>query len=165
SQLAPAFIEQYAIETSLAEKKRAEDSARLAAIKRAKNHVIGFGWGQDGVEHSTFEFQGTFDWPHFIVTAEVLSDLDITSNNGRVKLYNPSVSAWTKISIGHVIQLKDGDRVFLKALDVTDCLNFDTVLVKSLNSKQPNIRTNLKGDRAYVLAAYENDEVPSANAT
>jgi len=38
------FTEQYAVEQHLEEKKRAEDAEHLLCIKKAKNHVIGYGW-------------------------------------------------------------------------------------------------------------------------
>lgn len=39
--------------------------------------------------------------------------------------YNTSLRTWTKVKLGFVLTVKEQDHIFLKALNVTDCLNFN----------------------------------------
>jgi hypothetical protein len=91
------------------------------------------------------EIQGGFKWPHFVITADVLSEVNLLIGpevEARVNLYKNTLGTWAKVRIGHVITLKEGDRVFLKGLDVSTCANFDRLL--SLSNRQVlNFMNNL----------------------
>ena len=63
-----------------------------------------------------------------------------------------AIQTWTKVRVGHVITLRYGDRVFLKALDVTDCVNFDALLASSERT-DPHISNNLPRERTFVRRA------------
>ncbi|EDR02011.1 uncharacterized protein LACBIDRAFT_310190 [Laccaria bicolor S238N-H82] len=170
SQMKATFTEQYAVEQHLEEKKRAEDAERLSHIKKAKNHVIGYGWATDHFEPTISEFQGGFVWPHFITTTDVLSDLDIpldvNPSSTHIKLYHHQVHTWTKVSVGHVVTPKDGDRIFLKALGISHCLNFDDLLTKSLSQGGSiHIRNNLAGEHAFVRQQLKSRTSPSPEFT
>lgn len=83
-----------------------------------------------------FEAQG-IQWPHFVLTMDLLGEVDLLGqaqaevDNVHVKLFNTSICTWTKVPIGHVITLRHGDRIFLKALDVSECVSFDALLAGS----------------------------------
>lgn len=85
-----------------------------------------------------FEVQGGFKWPHFVLMAVILSEVDLLlgdEKEARFKIYNTAIHTWTKVQIGHVITLKDGDHIFLKGCDVVLCQDFDCVLSGSQECK------------------------------
>jgi hypothetical protein len=92
-----------------------------------------------------------------VITADVLSEVNLLIGpevEARVNLYKNTLGTWAKVRIGHVITLKEGDRVFLKGLDVSTCANFDRLL--SLSNRQvPNFMNNLRQERAFVRQALQ----------
>ena len=71
-------------------------------------------------------------------------------------LYNPSLSAWTKINVGLVTTVKPQGRLFLKSLDVDDdeCKDFDMHLNLGKVKAIPHIRNDLPGQRSEVRRKY-----------
>ena len=109
------------------------------------------------MEPTVFEAQG-LQWPHFVLTKDLLGEVDllgraqVDGDNVRVKLFNTSIRTWTKVPIGHVITLRRGDRIFLKALNVSECVTFDALLASSERT-DPHISKNLPRERAFVRHA------------
>jgi len=68
------------------------------------------------------------------------------------RLYNMTIHTWTTIRIGHIITLRDGNRVFLKRAYVIHCLEFDNLLSRS-RGHNPHFSRNLPRDRAYIRQA------------
>ena len=112
SQIVPAFTHQYAREQAFEESKRAADAERLANIEKAKHSVMVYGWArvslsfllllatfkillsQDDKDATIFEAQGGFKWPHFVLSAEVLGEVDLlvgAEDEVRVDMYNVSI--------------------------------------------------------------------------
>jgi len=108
SQMTAAFTEQNAIHQAIEEKRRAVDAERLANIEKAKNHVIIYAWPKDDVEPTVFEVQGGFKSPLFPLTPSVLCDADLMlpgQEHARFKKYNPSIHTWSKVPVGHVMDI------------------------------------------------------------
>ena len=119
---------------------------------------------QDGVEPMVFEVQG-IQWLHFVLMTDLLGKVDLLGqaqaevDNVCVKLFNTSIHTWTKVPIGHVITLQHGDCIFLKALDVSECVSFDALLAGSKHT-DPHISKNLPRERTFIchsLAAKQAD--------
>jgi hypothetical protein len=81
-----------------------------------------------------------------------------------IKAYNISLRTWTKVKLGHVITAKEGEPVLLKAIDVTDCLDFDRHL-GSKTASTFHIRNNLPKERAYVRQKIQQRRVSAAPAS
>ena len=63
---------------------------------------------QDGKQPTILEAQGHFKWPHFILTEDVLDEVDLLGHAGDntcVQLFNTTIWTWTKVCVGHVITL------------------------------------------------------------
>jgi hypothetical protein len=157
-QMSAIFTEQYAREQALVERRRIADPARLVVPEQVRNHVIAYAWPSDGVEPTVVAFQGTFNWPHFIVDLSALQELDLVITpaeplDARFKLCNSTLRIWTKIKPGHVITLKEQQPIFLKGNLVTHCLGFDSlpqVNGRSHHDSTPYIRKDLCHERTYV---------------
>lgn len=128
---------------------------------------------QDGAEPTVCEFQDGFQFPHFIVTPSVIKELEldrvVTSDEGtRIYYFRHDIHTWTKIPVGHVINVKNGESVFLKAPGVVKCLNFDEILHNTTITKpkaQFHMRNNLPQERAYIRKAYKDKANPIDKAT
>jgi hypothetical protein len=105
------------------------------------------------------QFQDGFQWPHFVLTHEILCDLDLATDGDepasiRMKLYNKSLRNWTKVKLGFVIKMTEGHVVLLKGLNVTDCPDFDQIITSTSthnrDNNQPHMRKNLRNERAHV---------------
>ena len=99
-----------------------------------------------------FEVQGGFKWPHFVLMAAILSEVDLLlgdEKEARFKIYNTTIHMWTKVRIGHVITLKDGDHIFLKGHDVVLCQDFYRLLSGS-QERKPHFFKNLPRERAHI---------------
>ncbi|KAF8347655.1 hypothetical protein F5887DRAFT_1072023 [Amanita rubescens] len=101
-----------------------------------------YGWAKDGVEPTVFEAQG-LKWLHFA---------QVDGDDVHVKLFNTSICTWTKVPVGHVITLQCGDHIFLKALNVSECVTFDALLASSEHT-DPHISKNLPRECAFVQHA------------
>jgi hypothetical protein len=101
------------------------------------------------------EVQGGFKWPHFVLSAAILSEVGLCHQDEqevKFRLYNTTIHTWTTVRIGHVITLRDGDHIFLKRANVIHCLNFDDLLSGS-QGRKPHFSKNLPHDRTYVRQA------------
>jgi hypothetical protein len=154
----PVFTEQYAQQQELAEKRRKGEAERLGAIEKAKHRVVAYSWIQNSEEPTVFTFQRGFTWPHFVVTLEVLCDLDLVSEDVddisrlRILIYDFSLRSWSKFKLPYVVTLKEEQRcIFFKGAKVTECLDFDTHLKNSLTSDKPyNLHRDLCRERTHV---------------
>jgi hypothetical protein len=130
----------------------------LDAIAKAKHRVVAYSWIHNSEEPTVFTFQGGFTWPHFVVTWEVLLDLDLVSEEVddisrlRILIYDFSLRSWSKFKLPYVVTLKEEQRcIFLKGVKVTECLNFDTHLKNSMKSNESyNLHRDLRRERTYV---------------
>jgi hypothetical protein len=63
--------------------------------------------------------------PFFKLTQSVLVDAGFDASTTILLLRNPRFGSFTRVRVGHVVVVKEGDHVFLKALDVVDCTVFN----------------------------------------
>ena len=132
----------------------------MDAIAKAKHHVVAYSWIHNSKALTVFTFQGGFTWLHFVVTLEVLCDLDLVSESEevndisqlRILIYDFSLCSWSKFKLPYVVTLKEEQRcIFFKGVKVMECLNFDTHLKSSLTSNEPfNLHRDLHRERTYV---------------
>lgn len=190
----PIFTDQYAREQRLQEEKRSRDAERISNLKKSEQGVLVYAFYEvrlmsmawismltslkDGSAPVIVEFQEGFIWPHFVISYSVLEDLDLYTPPSAsldepripppIKLYNQQVNVWTKIKIGHVVTLKAGSHIFLKAVAVTRCEGLDSILSTTSTNQEVHHRRNLAGARKYVRErivekAHDLSEVSSVN--
>ncbi|KAF8232729.1 hypothetical protein L208DRAFT_1270644 [Tricholoma matsutake] len=114
--------------------------------EKARHNVVVYGWAKVCATNTSSDGQGSFKWPHFVITANVLSEVNLLISpevEVHVNLHKNTLSTWVKVCIGHVITLKEGDHVFLKGLDISTCANFNHLLSLS-NCQVPNFINNLQ---------------------
>jgi hypothetical protein len=154
----PIFTKHYATQQEITEKRRKAEAERLGAIEKAKHRVVAYSWIQNSEEPTVFTFQDGFTWPHFVVTLDVLRDLDLVTEEVddtsrlRILIYDFVLRSWTKFKLPYVVTLKEEQRcMFFKAANVMDCLNFDAHLKNSITRNEPyNLHRDLRRERAHV---------------
>ncbi|KAF8219603.1 hypothetical protein L208DRAFT_1127622, partial [Tricholoma matsutake] len=152
SQMTAAFTQHYAHELELEEQCRAADALQIECHNKAKHNVIVYGWAKSGGQATVSKIQGNFKWPHFVLTADVLSEVDLLMGpeaEAHVKLYKDTIGTWVKVRLGHVVTLKDRDRVFFKGLDILECPDFDCLLSQS-HCQPTHFMNNLPKEWAFV---------------
>jgi hypothetical protein len=99
---------------------------------------------------------------------ELELDHVVSSDEGtRIYYFRHDIHTWTKIPVGHVINVKNGESVFLKAPGVVNCLNFDKICNTTIMKPEArfHIRNNLPQERAYIRQAYKDQAKPINKAT
>jgi hypothetical protein len=92
----------------------------------------------------------------------LLAEVDIGSETERVLLYDASVpGGWTKVQLGYVIAVKEQERIFLKALGVTDCVDFNLHFDPKGKAKAlSHMRDQLSQQRSEVRNRYKQRGYP-----
>ncbi|KAF8229680.1 hypothetical protein L208DRAFT_1156802, partial [Tricholoma matsutake] len=127
----------------------------LVNIEKAKHSVMVYGWAKDDQDATIFEVQGGFKWPHFVLSAEVLGEVDLmvgAEDDVCIDMYNVSIGRWMKVWVGQVVLMKDRDHVFMKGVNVATCLEFDKLLAES-KCLHPHFLDNLPQEWAFVRQA------------
>lgn len=94
-----------------------EAEGKLCAAQ-AKHTAVVYAWAESSKSATVEEFQEgppgpTPPFPP--LSSSVLSALSLTGPTTRVQLYRQALGTWVNVNVGHVIELKEGARVFLKA--------------------------------------------------
>ena len=111
----PIFTDQWRREQELAEKNRERDAQCLANASKAKHGVVIYAWSEDGRPPTVHEFQS------------------------RVQLYHCALGVWVGVDAGYVVELRAGDRIFLKASHVEDTPEFDKHLHATSKETLPHL--------------------------
>jgi hypothetical protein len=151
----PIFTSQWKKEQELAEEQRKMESERKLCAAQVKHAVIVYAWAEDSKPAIVEEFQEgplAFIWPYFPLSASVLSALSLTGSAPRVQLYRQALGTWVNVNVGHVIELKEGARVFLKASHVVDYPDFDKLLKPE---STPHLRYKLAEERRELRERYQ----------
>ncbi|KAF8236154.1 hypothetical protein L208DRAFT_1035315, partial [Tricholoma matsutake] len=144
SHMPPIFTDQYHHEQELLEKNHVVEAQRQQLMKQSKHGIVVYAWAKDDESLTIQEFQAEFQWPHFVLTSDILSDLTL-SVPLITQLFQPSLSTWVNVKPGYVITVKEGDHVFLKASQVKSYLDFNAGSFSSL----VHLHYNFPGEHAY----------------
>jgi hypothetical protein len=104
------------------------------------------------------EFQEGFLWPHFVLDDCLigLAGLVPLPPHPRFNIYRPSLGLWTVVSLGHVVEVTESNRVFVKSMDVRHCKNVteDTITL----TPQFRGRLDVTRERVYARQCPLHDE-------
>ena len=79
------------------------------------------------------------------------------ANVDRLNLFRTSLGIWTLINCGHVVELTENSRVFIKMVDVQDCKSLVKHTLPVIVS--PRGRLDITGERAYIRQRALRDEI------
>ncbi|KAG1788630.1 uncharacterized protein HD556DRAFT_1447661 [Suillus plorans] len=150
SQLPPVFTQRYA-EQEQQLKATAHQAAKQRNLEhRMKNTVEVYGWSKDGAEVTMCEFQEGITLPQFKVTVQVLRALGLCSGDD------------AEAQQGHALML-DSRQVYMRTIGVTITPEFDNIFESNSLHVVPNIRTNLKAERAAVRLSNTRTQLRAAS--
>ena len=130
---------------------------------QVKHAVVMYAWAESLKPATVEEFQEgplAFTWPYFPLSTSVLSALSLTGPMTHVQLYHQALGTWVNVNIGHVIELKEGARVFLKAGHVIDYPDFNKLLKPE---STPHLRYKLPEERCELCERYQSNAKASKN--
>ena len=167
SLLAPAFSEALARDFELQEEKRQQEIQCIKNKRRLQQTVKVFAWTLDGQEPIVRHFQSGFVWPFFNPSYFVLECVGLleASNKNLLEQYDVGVYGyWSRVEVGHVIEVREGYSIFLKSSNVTCCPNFKEHLA-TFHSTTPLFYGKLAQEREYVRNALKTSDTWSIPST
>ena len=155
SHMPAIFTDQWKREQEMEVERKRMESVKKVHATQVKHTVTVYAWSEDSKPAIIQDFQeGLFTWPYFPISSYVLSALSLAGPEMRIQLYRETIGNWVTISTGHVIEVKEGARVFLKASHVINYADFDKLLNPKLTSA-PHLRYNLAGERRELRERYK----------
>ena len=154
SHLRPIYVDSLAREQALELAKSKLDAERIASAKQAAQKVTVHAWVPNATEPESRHIQKGFIWPFFKLSMEILTLLELqhTVESGSLQVYDEVDGYWVTIDIDHVMEVSEGQCVFLRDRSVKVCQGFDD-LFKPIS--YPHLRNNLSQERAYVRNAWK----------
>ena len=152
SHMPAIFTDQLRREQELLEDQRQRDAERIQNEKRSKQSVVVYAWNQDASPPLIRMFQAGFTWPFFVLTPKILSFVGLadTADRGGLQMYETaSLGAWVHIDGGHTLEVREGQRIFIKDVAVRDYQDFDLHHVITRQST-PHLRYDLATERASI---------------
>ena len=103
------------------------------------------------MEPTVIEVQEGFTWPHLVLNSALLAQAGM-ADALRLNLFRTSLGIWTLINCGHVVELTENSRVFIKMVDVQDCKSLvkHTLPVINGTPHRDKGRLDITGERAYI---------------
>lgn len=153
SHLHPIFTQTLAQQHELREQKQKLDSESQAHAKKTKESIAVYTWTRDDTPHVVHVVQSGFTWPYFIILSTLLSTLGLleAGERGDLRLYDEmDFMDWVAVDIGHIVEVQEGQRLFLKDQSLQKCIDFQKCLNTPSRSSKPHLRFNLPHERAYV---------------
>lgn len=154
SHLRPIYVDSLAREQALELAKSKLDAERIASAKQAAQKVTVHAWVPNATEPESRQIQKGFIWPFFKLSTEILTLLELqhTVESGSLQVYDEVDGYWVTIDIDHVMEVREGQCVYLRDRSVKVCQGFDD-LFKPIS--YPHLRNNLAQERAYVRNAWK----------
>ena len=153
SHLLPIYVESLAREQALELSKSKLDAERIASTKQAVQKVTVHAWRPDNAEPESCQLQKGFTWPFLKLSSAALSlvGLQASVESGTLQMYDESEGYWLTVGVDHIIEVHEGQHVFLRDRSVRKCERFD----EHFNQvSRPHLRNNLPQERAYVCNAW-----------
>ena len=153
SHLLPIYVELFAREQVLELSKSKLDAKHIASAKQAVQKVTVHAWRPHITEHESSQIQKGFMWPFFKLSSAVLSlvGLQQSVESGTLQMYDELEGYWLTVGMDHVIEVHEGQCVFLRDCSVHKCEQFNK-LFKQVS--HPHLHNNLPQERAYVCNAW-----------
>ena len=153
SHLLPIYVESLAQEQVLELSKSKLDAKHITSAKQAVQKVTVHAWRPHIAEPESCQIQKGFTWPFFKLSLAVLSlvGLQQSVESGTLQMYDELEGYWLMVGIDHVIEVHEGQHVFLRDCSVHKCEQFDK-LFKQVSP--PHLRNNLPQECAYVRNAW-----------
>jgi hypothetical protein len=157
SHMPPIFTEQWKEEQELWAEQRRTESQQKTHATLVQHTVTVYAWVEDATPPTIQDFQGSvsFTWPYFPLSSSILSTVSLVGPDVQVQLYRNALGTWVNICPGHVVNVTEDTRLFLKAKHVINYVDFEELLNPESTSR-PHLRHNLAEERRELRQRYQN---------
>lgn len=173
SQMPDVFSTEWGVQQSLVASKRKREAETLENSRRVTMQVtvhaqitvhhaihqyicpVTNTCHQDGEDPVVSEMQDGFVPPYLKLTEAILVDAGFNHDVTHLLVCNAQYGTFVRVKVGHVLTVKEGEHVFLKAIGIVDCTVFnkqcETFGTKL--SRPLHFRNNLPAECEYICDA------------
>ncbi|KAF8814083.1 hypothetical protein BYT27DRAFT_7082951 [Phlegmacium glaucopus] len=151
SHLHPIFTAVVAEQQEKSRQQMMVDAEQKEKAQKAKQRIAVYPWTAEN-SAPTVKFFQEFTWPYLTITPTLLAAVGLleASEQGNLRMFDEmEVLDWVAIDVGYVIEVREGQRLFLKDASIRRCADFQ----KSLDTRPnctPHLHRRLPHERAYV---------------
>ena len=156
THLLPIFTDVIAEQQQLTQRQRAVDTERQDNAMKTKQRISVYVWTMEDSPHTVHNVQqGShgFTWPYFTISKTFLAAVGLSeaSERGDLRMYDElDIADWVAVDVGYVIEVLEGQRIFLKDRSLRKCLDLQKCLDAPPRKSTPHLHYNLPRERAYV---------------
>lgn len=151
SHLRPIFTQQIAEQQEKSRQQSLLEAEWKENTQKAKQRVTVYSWMADNTPPSV-KITQDFIWPHLSFSSTFLTSIGLSEAGatGELFMYDEGgVFDWVSVDVGHVVEVQEGQRIFLKDCSARKCMDFDKILGASQYAT-PHLHRHLARERAYV---------------
>lgn len=152
SHLHPIFVDIVAKQQELSRQQRDLDAERQEKARKAKNRIAVYAWSMENTPHKV-KFVQDLTWPYFTISPTLIANVGLSeaTERGDLQIYDEvDIAGWVGVDYGYVIEVCEGQRIFLKDGALQKCCGFQECLDAHPSSRTPHLHLRLPHERAYV---------------
>jgi hypothetical protein len=126
SHLHPIFIDIVAEQQELSRQQRNLEAERQEKAQKAKHRIAVYVWNMEDTPHKV-KFIQDFMWPYFVISLTLIANIGLleAAERGDLQIYDEvDIADWVGVDIGYVIEVCEGQRIFLKDGALQKCAGF-----------------------------------------
>ncbi|KAF8952645.1 hypothetical protein BDZ97DRAFT_1681014 [Flammula alnicola] len=156
THLRPIFTSLVAEQQELAHQQRKTDAERQENAHKVKKRIALYVWSSEDTPHTVHVVQhGShgFAWPYLAISSTLLAAVGLSeaSERGDLRMYEETdITDWVAVDVGYVVEVQEGQRIFLKDRSLRKCMDFQKCLDTPHRNSTPHLHYNLPRERAYV---------------
>jgi hypothetical protein len=164
THLRPIFTEVIAEQQEKLRQQNILDMERKEMAQKAKQRIAVYPWTSENTPPTVNFFQD-FPWPYLTITSDLLATIGLleASDQGNLRMYDEKeILDWVAIHAGYVMEVHEGQHLFLKDASVRKCIDFQKSLDTRSQASTPHLHNHLAHERAYVREMHKSMSNPSS---
>ena len=152
THLRPIFTQTIADQQEKLRQQTTLDAELKEKAQKAKQHITFYLWTTEDAPPTIKIFQD-FTWPYLMITSSLLGGVGLlqVSELGNLRIYDEGgIQDWVAIDVGYVMEVHEGQRIFLKDASLRKCVDFHKSLDSLPQTSTPHLHRQLAHERAYV---------------
>jgi len=126
THLRPVFTEVIAAQQEKLLQQTMLEAERKEKAQKARQRIIIYPWTTENTPPIIKFFQD-FLWPYLVINSDLLAMVGLleASEQGRLRVYDEKeVHDWVAVNAGYVMEVQEGQRLFLKDASLSKCADF-----------------------------------------
>ena len=132
--------------------------------QKTKQRIAIYLWTSENTPPIVNFFQD-FPWPYLTITSDLLATIGLleASEQGNLRIYDDKeILDWVAIHAGYVMEVHEGQCLFLKDASLRKCLDFQKLLDAHSQGSTPRLHNHLAHKRAYIREMHKTMSHPSS---